>query len=142
VVLQNEKIVYDFLFRTRAEILLKVARNPHRLVAEIGFFSVLHSWSQQLEAPPHVHCVVPAGGLSPDHTNWLRSRDNYFLPKEVLSEIFRGKFVHALKQAFRETQLRFEGDRTLLAQPKIFAAWLRPPYRQDCHLGPAARGTL
>ena len=80
---------------------------------------------------PHVHCVVPAGGLSLDHTQWIRSRDNYFLPKEVLREVFRGKFVAALKQAFRDGQLNFQGDLKLLAQTKTFAAWVRPLYRQD-----------
>jgi hypothetical protein len=108
-----------------------VARNPKHLGAEIGFFSVLHTWSQKLKIHPHVHCVVPAGGLSPDHTRWVRSRDNYFLPKEVLREVFRGKFVDALKQAFQNGQLNFQGDLKLMAQPKIFAAWLRPLYRQD-----------
>src|SRR5882724_9841783 len=88
-------------------------------------------WSQKLKIHPHVHCVVPAGGLSPDHTRWVRSRDNYFLPKEVLREVFRGKFVDALEQAFHNGQLNFQGDLKLLAQPKIFAAWLRPLYRQD-----------
>src|SRR6202158_833516 len=131
LVLQNKKILYDLLFRTSAETLLEVARNPRHLGAEIGFFSVLHTWSQKLKIHPHVHCVVPAGGLSPDHTRWVRSRDNYFLPKAVLREIFRGKFVDALKQAFQNGQLRFEGDLKLLAQPKIFAAWLRPLFRQD-----------
>ena len=80
---------------------------------------------------PHVHCVVPAGGLSLDHTRWIRSRDNYFLPQEVLSELFRGKFVDALKQAFHNGQLNFHGDLKLLAEPKTFAAWLRPLHRQD-----------
>src|ERR1700726_4396717 len=131
LVLQNKKILYDLLFRTSAETLLEVARNPRHLGAEIGFFSVLHTWSQKLNIHPHVHCVVPAGGLSPDHTRWVRSRENYFLPKGVLREIFRGKFVDALEQAFQNGQLRFEGDLKLLAQPKIFAAWLRPLYRQD-----------
>jgi len=131
VVLQNKKIIYDLLFRTSAETLLEVARNPQRLGAEIGFFSVLHTWSQKLTAHPHVHCVVPAGGLSPDHTRWIRSRDNYFLPKEVLQEVFRGKFVDALKKAFPNGQLHFHGDLKLLAQPEIFAAWLRPLHRQD-----------
>jgi Putative transposase/Transposase zinc-binding domain len=131
LVLQNKKVIYDLLFRTSAQTLLKVARDPRRLGVEIGFFSVLHTWSQKLTAHPHVHCVVPAGGLSPDHTRWIRSRDNYFLPKEVLSELFRGKFVNALKQAFQNGQLHFQGDLKLLAQPKIFAAWLRPLYRQD-----------
>src|SRR5215469_14122363 len=131
LVLQNKKIIYDLLFRTSAETLLEVARNPEHLGAEIGFFSVLHTWSQKLTAHPHVHCVVPAGGLSPDHTRWIRSRDNYFLPKEVLAELFRGKFVDALKEAFQKGQLHFHGDLKLLAQPEIFAAWLRPLHRQD-----------
>jgi Putative transposase/Transposase zinc-binding domain len=131
LVLQNKKVLYGLLFRTSAETLLEVARDPRHLGAEIGFFSVLHTWSQQLKIHPHVHCVVPAGGLSLDHSRWVRSRDNYFLPKGVLREIFRGKFVHALKEAFQNGQLRFEGDQKLLAQPKTFAAWLRPLYRQD-----------
>jgi hypothetical protein len=131
LVLQNKKIIYDLLFRTSAETLLEVARNPEHLGAEIGFFSVLHTWSQKLTAHPHVHCVVPAGGLSPDHTRWIRSRDNYFLPKEVLAELFRGKFVDALKEAFQNGQLHFHGDLKLLAQLEIFAAWLRPLHRQD-----------
>jgi len=131
LVLQNKKVLYDLLFRTSAETLLEVARDPRHLGAEIGFFSVLHTWSQKLGIHPHVHCVVPAGGLSLDHTRWVRSRKNYFLPKQVLREVFRGKFVEALKQAFQNGQLHFQGDLTLLAQPKTFAAWLRPLYRQD-----------
>ena len=131
LVLQNKKVLYALLFRASTETLLEVARDPRHLGAEIGFFSVLHTWSQKLNIHPHVHCVVPAGGLSPDHTGWVRSRDNYFLPKAVLREIFRGKFVDALKQAFQNGQLRFEGDLKLLAQSKIFAAWLRPLFRQD-----------
>src|SRR5499425_2172852 len=131
LVLQNRKVIYDLLFRTSAKTLLEVARDPRHLGAEIGFFSVLHTWSQKLSIHPHVHCVVPAGGLSPDHTRWVRSRDNYFLPKEVLGELFRGKFVDALKEAFQNGQLHFHGDLKLLAQPKTFAAWLRSLYRQD-----------
>ncbi len=131
LVLQNKKVIYDLLFRTSAETLLEVARDPRHLGAEIGFFTVLHTWSQKLTAHPHVHCVVPAGGLSPDHTRWIRSRDNYFLPKEVLRELFRGKFVNALKEAFQNGQLYFHGDLKLLAQPTTFAAWLRPLHRQD-----------
>ena len=130
LVLQNKKILYDLLFRTSAETLLEVARDPRHLGAEIGFFSVLHTWSQKLNIHPHVHCVVPAGGLSLDHTHWVRSRENYFLPKPVLRKVFRGKFVDALKQAFQNGQLNFHGDLKLLAQPKIFAAWLRPLHRK------------
>ena len=131
LVLQNKKVLYDLLFRVSAETLFEVARNPRHLGAEIGFFSVLHTWSQQLKIHPHVHCVAPAGGLSPDRARWVGSRKNYFLPKNVLRKIFRGKFVDALKQAFQDGLLRFEGKLKLLAKPKIFAAWLRPLYRQD-----------
>jgi hypothetical protein len=80
LVLYNKKILYDLLFRTSAEALLEVARDPRHLGAEIGFFSVLHTWNQKLKLHPHAHCVVPAGGLSLDHTRWVRSPDNYFLP--------------------------------------------------------------
>ena len=83
LVLQNKKVLYDLLFRTSAEALLEVARNPEHLGAEIGFFSVLHSWSQQLNFHPHIHCVVPAGGLSPDHTQWIHAPENYLLPKAL-----------------------------------------------------------
>ena len=131
LVLQNTHVLYNLLFRTSAETLQEVARDPKHLGAEIGFFSVLHTWSQQVNLHPHVHCVVPAGGLSLDHTRWVRSRDNYFLPKRVLRKVFRRKFVAALKQAFRDGQLNFHGDLKLLAQTKTFAAWLRPLYRQN-----------
>jgi Putative transposase/Transposase zinc-binding domain len=131
LVLQNKKVIYDLLFRTSAETLLQVARDPRLLGAELGFFSVLHTWSQQLRIHPHVHCVIPAGGLSPDHSRWIRSREKYFLPKAVLAEVFRGKFVDALEQAFQNGQLNFQANLKLLAYPKIFAAWLRPLHRQD-----------
>src|SRR5947207_10421073 len=131
LVLQNKKIIYDLLFHTSAETLLEVARDPKHLGAELGFFSVLHTWSQKLDIHPHVHCVVPAGGLSLDRTHWVPASERYFLPRAVLREVFRGKFVDALKQAFRNGQLCFHGDLTLLAPPKTFAAWLRPLYRKD-----------
>src|SRR5271165_6961794 len=131
LVLQNKKVLYDLLFRTSAETLLEVARDPQHLGAEIGFFSVLHSWSQKLELHPHVHCVVPAGGLSADHTHWIKPRYDFFLPVEVLGAIFRGKFHEALKRAFQDGKLNFHGDLKLLAQPKTFAAWLRPLFRKD-----------
>src|SRR5246500_538478 len=121
LVLQNKKVLYDLLLRSSAETLLEVARNPEHLGAEIGFFSVLHTWSQQLNLHPHVHCVVPAGGLSLDHRRWIHARENYFLPKKVLRKVFRGKFVSALEQAFQNGQLNFHADRKLLANPKTFA---------------------
>jgi Putative transposase/Transposase zinc-binding domain len=131
LVLQNKKVIYDLLFRTSAETLLEVARDPQHLGAEIGFFSVLHTWSQKLELHPHVHCVVPAGGLSADGTRWIKPRYDFFLPVEVLSHVFRGKFHEALKRAFHDGKLNFHGDLKLLAQPRTFAAWLRPLFRKD-----------
>jgi hypothetical protein len=131
LVLQNKKFIYDLLFRTSAETLLEVARDPKHLGAEIGFFSVLHTWSQKLELHPHVHCVVPAGGLSADHLHWIKPRYDFFLPVEVLGSVFRGKFYETLQRAFQDGRLNFHGDLKLLAQPKIFAAWLRPLFRKD-----------
>jgi len=131
LVLQNKEVIYDLLFRTSAETLLEIARDPKHLGAEIGFFSVLHTWSQKIELHPHVHCVVPAGGLSADHTRWIKPHYDFFLPVEVLSRVFRGKFHEALKRAFQDGKLVFHGDLGLLAQPKTFAAWLRPLFRKD-----------
>lgn len=129
--LQNKKVIYDLLFRTSTETLLEVARDPRHLGAQIGFFSVLHTWNQKLQHHPHIHCVLPAGGLSPDHGRWIQSRRSFFLPVKVLSRVFRGKFVQALKGAFCEGKLSFHGTLKLLAQPKIFSAWLRQLFRND-----------
>jgi hypothetical protein len=129
--LQNQKIVYSLLLQASAETLLEVARNPTHLGAEIGFFSVLHTWNQKLQIHPHVHCVVPAGGLSLDHSRWIRSHPRFFLPIPVLRKVFRGKFVAALKLAFQRGQLHLSGDLAQLAQPKFFAAWLRPLFRKN-----------
>ncbi len=129
--LQNKNVVYDLLFRSSAETLLEVARDPKHLGAEIGFFSVLHTWNQKLQHHPHVHCVVPAGGLSADHTRWIKTRYAFFLPVQVLSRVFRGKFVAALQSAFREDRLRFYGSLAPLAHPKTFAAWIRRLFRKD-----------
>jgi len=92
---------------------------------------VLHTWNQKLQIHPHVHCVVPAGGLSLDHTRWIPSHPRFFLPIPVLRKVFRGKFVAALKLAFQHGQLHLSGDLTRLAQPKFFAAWLRPLFRKN-----------
>jgi hypothetical protein len=129
--LQNKTFIYGLLLRASAETLLEVARDPRHLGAEIGFFSVLHIWSQKLGLHPHVHCVIPAGGLSLDHTHWVKSPNRFFLPLQVLRRVFRGKFVASLRQAFRDGRLHFPGDLALLAQPKTFAAWLRLLFRKD-----------
>ena len=127
---QNQRLVYHLLFRASAQTLLEVARNPQHLGAQIGFFSVLHTWNQKLEAHPHVHCIVPAGGLSLDHQRWIHPRYPFFLPIGVLREVFRGKFVAALKRAHARGELEFHGKLQFLAQPKTFAAWLRPLFRR------------
>ena len=129
--LQNKRLIYSLLFRASAETLLEVARDPRHLGAEIGFFSVLHTWNQRLQFHPHIHCVVPAGGLAPYHSLWIASRPSYFLPQKVLSRVFRGKFVAGLKRAFRKGTLQFHGRLAALAQPRAFAAWLRPLFRHD-----------
>src|SRR5262252_9327052 len=104
---QNKKVVYDILFRATAETLSTIAADPKHLGAEIGFFAVLHSWGQNLLFHPHLHCVIPAGGLSPDHTRWIGPRYPFFLPVGVLSRVFRGKFVAGLKRRFQQHQLIF-----------------------------------
>jgi predicted RNA-binding Zn-ribbon protein involved in translation (DUF1610 family) len=129
--LQNKKFIYGLLLRTSAETLLEVARDPRHLGAEIGFFSVLHTWNQKLGVHPHVHCVIPAGGLSLDHTHWVKSQNRFFLPLKVLSRVFRGKFVAGLRNAFQNGQLSFPGKLTFLAHHKTFSAWLRPLFRKD-----------
>lgn len=129
--LQNKKILYDLLFQCSAETLLEIAGDPKHLGAAIGFFSVLHTWNQKLQLHPHVHCVIPAGGLSPDHRRWIKTRYPFFLPVQVLGCVFRGKFVAALRRAFQDGQLSFYGDLQPLAQPKTFFAWLRPLFRNN-----------
>jgi len=129
--LQNKKVVYSLLLRASAETLLEVARNPTHLGAEIGFFSVLHTWNQKLQIHPHVHCVVAAGGLSLDHTRWIRSHPRFFLPIPVLRRVFRRKFVVGIESAFQHGQLYLSGDLASLAQSKFFAAWLRPLFRKN-----------
>src|SRR5689334_19844877 len=129
--LQNRKLIYSLLLRASAETLLEVARNPAHLGAEIGFFSVLHTWNQKLLLHPHVHCVVPAGGLSRDHARWIRSHPRFFLPIAVLRRVFRGKFVTGLKSAFAHGQLHLAGELAPLTYPKFFAAWLRPLFRKN-----------
>src|SRR5229473_2578458 len=129
--LQNKKFIYGLLLRASAETLLEVACDPRHLGAEIGFFSVLHTWNQKLGLHPHVHCVIPAGGLSLDHTHWIKSHSRFFLSIRVLRRVFRGKFVVGLKQAFQSGRLSFRGKLAALAQPKTFAAWLRSLFRKD-----------
>lgn len=128
---QNKKILFTLLFEASAATLLEVAADPRHLDAEIGFFSILHTWGQTLQPHPHVHCVVPGGGLSSNHACWISSRCHFFLPVKVLSRVFRGKFVAGLRRAFRRDELAFHGECLSLTNGKAFAAFLRTLFRQD-----------
>jgi hypothetical protein len=129
--LPNKREIYGLLFRASAETLLQVASNPKHLGAEIGFFSILHTWNQQLLHHPHVHCVVPAGGLSPDHCRWIPAADNFFLPVKVLSRVFRGKFVAGLRRLHAGDKLAFHGKLRTLQSLQDFSAMLRSLFRAD-----------
>jgi hypothetical protein len=128
---QNKKVLFKLLFNASAETLLEVAADPKHLGAEIGFLSVLHTWGQTLQPHPHIHCVVPGGGLSPDHQHWIRAPNHFFLPVRVLSRVFRGRFIAGLRRAFRQDKLVFFGNCGSLVQPKAFSAFLRTLFRDD-----------
>ena len=128
---QNKRILFTLLFEASAATLLEVAADPKHLGAAIGFLSILHTWGQTLQRHPHIHCVVPGGGLSPDHTRWIASRSHFFLPVRVLSRVFRGKFIAGLRQAFYRNKLVFHGACLPLAQKKAFTAFVRSLFRQD-----------
>jgi len=128
---QNQRVLFTLLFETSAATLLEVASDPKHLGAEVGFLSILHTWGQTLQRHPHVHCVVPGGGPSPDHAQWVASRSHFFLPVKVLSRVFRGKFVAGLRRAFRQKKLSFHGACLTLSNEKAFAAFLRTLFRED-----------
>lgn len=121
IALQNKRCVYEILFHTAAQTLLRIAADPKHLGAEIGFLSVLHTWGQNLSHHPHLHCVVPGGGLSPDGARWVSCRAGFFLPVKVLSRLFRRLFLEALERAFRRGELTFHGKSQELAAPDRFA---------------------
>lgn len=118
--LQNPRVVYGTLFRASAETLLQVAADPAHLGAEVGFLSVLHTWGQNLHLHPHVHIVVPGGGLAPGGDRWVACRPGFFLPVKVLSRVFRGKFLAQLEGAFRRGQLSCHGRLQHLVDPAAF----------------------
>jgi hypothetical protein len=123
IALQNKRVLYGILFAASAATLRTIAADPRHLGAEIGFVSVLHTWSQLLQHHPHVHCVVPGGGLAPDG-RWVACRPGFFLPVRVLGAMFRGKFIAALRAAFERRELRFQGALHHLADRVAFAALL------------------
>jgi hypothetical protein len=122
----NKEIVYNILFKATAETLLTIAGRKH-LGAGIGFFAVLHTWGQNLLHHPHLHCVVPGGGLSPDHERWIGCSPGFFLPVRVLPELFRRLFLEALETAFRNGDLQFFGELEPLAEALVFRTFPAPP---------------
>jgi hypothetical protein len=124
IAFHNKEVVYSILFRASAEALRNVAADRRYLGAEIGAISVLHTWGQSLHHHPHVHCIVPGGGISPDQTRWVACPPGFFLPVRVLSRSFRDLFVHRMRAAFANGELRFPASLAALADPAAFTARL------------------
>ena len=131
IALQNKAVVYDLLFRTAAEALRTIAADPKHLGAEIGFFGILHTWGSNFLHHPHIHFVVPGGGLSPDGTRWISCRRGYFLPVEVLSCLFRRLFIEALQKANAAGQLQFFSALAQLKENSTFQRYLAPLRQTD-----------
>jgi hypothetical protein len=123
--LQNARQIYGILFRAASETLLTIAADPTRLGVGIGFLAVLHTWGQNLHLHPHLHCVVPGGGISLDGTRWKASLRSFLLPAKVLGALFQKKVLIYLKEAFREGRLQFHGEMAGLARPAAFEALCR-----------------
>jgi len=141
----NKAVIYGLLFRIAAETLQTIAADPRHLGARIGLTLVLHTWGSALTHHPHVHGIVPGGGLSPDGQRWVACKPGFFLPVRVLSRLFRRRFLEALSQAHRAGQLQFYGEHTALADTDTFTAWLDPlrrcewvVYAKRPFAGPAA----
>jgi hypothetical protein len=129
--LQNAKLIYGLLFRAASQTLLEIAADPKHLGASIGFLAVLHTWGQNLRLHPHLHCIVPGGGISPDGSRWIACRKSFFLPVRVLSRLFRKKFLRSLRAAFRKDDLHFAGDLRDLAEPAAFRSLCQQAVRNE-----------
>jgi hypothetical protein len=141
--LRNQKPLYDLLFRVSAETLLTIARDPQHLGAEIGFFGILHTWGQNLLFHPHVHYVIPGGGIGPDQDRWVACLPGFFLPVRVLSDLFRRRFLKQLRKLFCQGKLQFPGKLAHLQDPAAFNRYLQPleesdwvVYAKPPHAGP------
>src|SRR5712671_2929075 len=128
---QNKDLVYGILFRATAETLSTIATDPQHLGAEIGFFAVLHSWGQNPLFHPHLHCVVPGGGISPDGTRWISCRPNFFLPVKVLSRLFRRLFLQYLQKSFDAGKLQFFSSLEPLRMRNAFLRHIAPTRKKD-----------
>ena len=126
IAFQNKRVVYAILFQAAAETLKTIAADPRHLGAEIGFIAILHTWGQTLTHHPHIHCVVPGGGLAPGGAHWIPCRPNFFLPIHVLSRLYRCLFLAQLEVAFDAGRLRFFGSLAGLAEAPAFAAQIKP----------------
>ena len=127
----NKAVIYDLLFRASAETTVKIAADPKRLGARIGLTSVLHTWGSAMTHHPHIHMIVPGGGLSDDGSRWVSCRPNFFLPVRVLSRLFRRLFLAQLVAAHEAGRLQFFGQHAALAEPAAFAAFLAPLRRTE-----------
>jgi len=126
---QNKAVVYGLLFDMAAETLLRIAADPKRLGASIGATLVLHTWGSALTHHPHVHGIVPGGGLAPDGKSWIACRTGFFLSVRVLSRLFRRRFLEELLRLHQAGKLRFFGEHAALADAQVFKAWLAPVRR-------------
>ena len=132
IALQNKKVVYGILFRATAETLLTIARDPKHLGAHSGYFAVLHTWGQNLLHHPHLHCVIPGGGIAgTEERCWVNSRSNFFLPVRVLSAMFRRVFLGMLRVAFKKGELEFFSSLESLRLPNNFYRYLDPLEKID-----------
>jgi hypothetical protein len=129
--LQNPRVVYGLLLQAASQTLLQVAATPRHLGARIGFLAILHTWGQNLMHHPHVHCVVPAGGLSGDGTRWIRCRPGFFLPVRVLSRLYRGKLLAMLARSYAAGMLHLHGELRRHESPRAFRRLLSDARRRE-----------
>lgn len=129
--LTNQKELYSILFQAASETLLELGRDRKYLGAQIGFTSILHTWGQNLMHHPHVHCIVPSGGLSLDGTRWINSKKDFFIPVKVLSRKFRGKFLYYLKNNYYNSKLKLIGDNQELIEKQIFQCFIDRLYKKE-----------
>lgn len=130
IVLRNQKVMYDLLFRSVSETLITLGRDPKHLGAHIGFIGVLHTWGQNLMDHPHVHCIVTGGGLSPDTGKWVSCRKKFFIHVNVLRELFKKKLLAYLKRSYEAGKLAFPGAIAYLQEPKVFERFRKQFYRK------------
>jgi len=130
LIYQNQKLLYDLMYKASAQTLLELSRDKKYLGAQIGFFSLLHTWGQDLHFHPHIHTVVLAGGLTKDK-KWRNSSKKFFIPVKVLAKKFRGKFLYYLKQYYRQDLLKFFKEAVQYQNPKAFQSLLNQCYTKD-----------